>query len=158
MAQKPFEEYVVRLRLPISGLVDALTDTMSNIVRHTMVSPDEWEDIRECIHQRFDDLTHETSSYELQPHIEVCINVKTLETWVELSDPEDENWRPQLFRKWDRIAANALEEELECTCHERDSSYTCDACKSEGFYGHMETIPKSRSLAPDQCGSGGDTQ
>ena len=26
-----------------------------------------------------------------------------------------------------------------CTCHERDSSYTCDACKEEGYFGHMET-------------------
>jgi len=26
-----------------------------------------------------------------------------------------------------------------CTCHERDSSYTCDVCKAEGYYGHMET-------------------
>lgn len=25
-----------------------------------------------------------------------------------------------------------------CECHERDSSYTCDKCKKEGFYGHME--------------------
>lgn len=28
-----------------------------------------------------------------------------------------------------------------CTCHERDSSYTCDVCKAQGFYGHMESPP-----------------
>lgn len=28
-----------------------------------------------------------------------------------------------------------------CTCHERDSSYTCAACKAEGHYGHMEEDP-----------------
>lgn len=29
-----------------------------------------------------------------------------------------------------------------CTCHERDSSYTCDFCKKEyGEYGHMEYNP-----------------
>lgn len=26
-----------------------------------------------------------------------------------------------------------------CECHERDGSYTCDACKEEGYFGHMET-------------------
>jgi hypothetical protein len=26
-----------------------------------------------------------------------------------------------------------------CTCHERDSSFTCPLCKSEGYYGHMES-------------------
>ena len=26
-----------------------------------------------------------------------------------------------------------------CTCHERDSSYTCDYCKRQGFFGHMES-------------------
>lgn len=26
-----------------------------------------------------------------------------------------------------------------CTCHERDSSQTCDYCKSQGLFGHMET-------------------
>lgn len=25
-----------------------------------------------------------------------------------------------------------------CQCHERDSSYTCDYCKSQGRKGHME--------------------
>jgi len=30
-----------------------------------------------------------------------------------------------------------------CTCHERDSSITCDACKAEGYYGHMERAPES---------------
>ena len=25
-----------------------------------------------------------------------------------------------------------------CKCHERDGSYTCDYCKSQGHYGHME--------------------
>lgn len=28
-----------------------------------------------------------------------------------------------------------------CTCHERDSSFTCDYCKSQGHYGHMERAP-----------------
>ena len=28
---------------------------------------------------------------------------------------------------------------MKCECHERDSSYTCDACKEEGYFGHMET-------------------
>lgn len=26
-----------------------------------------------------------------------------------------------------------------CTCHERDSSYACEFCKSNGVFGHMET-------------------
>ena len=25
-----------------------------------------------------------------------------------------------------------------CTCHERDSSYTCSICHSDGIFGHME--------------------
>ena len=28
-----------------------------------------------------------------------------------------------------------------CRCHDRDGSYTCDYCKSQGFYGHMERKP-----------------
>lgn len=33
------------------------------------------------------------------------------------------------------------EPEPHCECHERDSSYTCDYCKSQGEYGHMELNP-----------------
>lgn len=29
-----------------------------------------------------------------------------------------------------------------CTCHERDSSYTCSYCKSQDCYGHMEKKPE----------------
>jgi len=29
----------------------------------------------------------------------------------------------------------------QCTCHERDSSYRCEACHAEGYYGHCETPP-----------------
>ena len=25
-----------------------------------------------------------------------------------------------------------------CTCHERDGSYSCDYCKSQGIRGHLE--------------------
>lgn len=27
---------------------------------------------------------------------------------------------------------------LDCTCHERDSSFTCPKCQAEGYLGHME--------------------
>lgn len=33
-----------------------------------------------------------------------------------------------------------------CTCHERDSSYTCDYCKSLGQYGRMERLPDSKPI------------
>ena len=31
-----------------------------------------------------------------------------------------------------------------CTCHERDSSVTCDFCKAQGYYGHMEVKPDAQ--------------
>lgn len=33
---------------------------------------------------------------------------------------------------------NPEEPKKGCTCHERDSSYTCQSCKAEGLCGHME--------------------
>lgn len=42
---------------------------------------------------------------------------------------------------WLRRLANSLPEP--CTCHERDSSYTCDVCKQEGAWGHMEDTRSS---------------
>ena len=33
-----------------------------------------------------------------------------------------------------------------CECHERDGSYTCDYCKSQGYYGHMENKERSGIL------------
>lgn len=32
--------------------------------------------------------------------------------------------------------------ETKCTCHERDSSYVCDYCYSQGFRGHMQESNK----------------
>ena len=40
--------------------------------------------------------------------------------------------------------------EVGCTCHERDGSYTCDHCKSQGLYGHMEKIA-ARKAEPWNC-------
>lgn len=32
----------------------------------------------------------------------------------------------------------APDRELVCTCHERDNSYVCQFCYSQGFRGHMQ--------------------
>lgn len=34
--------------------------------------------------------------------------------------------------------AKPIEPEGVCTCHERDSSYVCDYCYSQGYRGHMQ--------------------
>lgn len=33
-----------------------------------------------------------------------------------------------------------------CTCHERDSSFTCQSCKTDGYYGHVERKWRINSL------------
>jgi len=37
-----------------------------------------------------------------------------------------------------------------CTCHERDSSWTCKTCKADGYYGDMEE-PKETHVECDGC-------
>lgn len=36
------------------------------------------------------------------------------------------------------LAEAAAVQQESCTCHERDSSYSCDFCKRNGIKGHME--------------------
>lgn len=35
-------------------------------------------------------------------------------------------------------AAERTDVEQECSCHERDGSYRCEFCRSQGMRGHME--------------------
>ena len=38
----------------------------------------------------------------------------------------------------------------QCTCHERDGSFTCKYCHSQGFYGHMEQSLKDAAGGGDE--------
>lgn len=47
------------------------------------------------------------------------------------------------FKVLTQTLSKAIGEQLQvpparCTCHERDSSYVCDYCRSQGHRGHMQ--------------------
>lgn len=50
--------------------------------------------------------------------------------------------RPLGIPPWtsENLGRGVATESLACECHERDGSYVCEFCRSQGLRGHMEAV------------------
>ena len=63
---------------------------------------------------------------------------KALNQKIEMCKVLQHNQTLRSYEELLKILKGEFEISNRCTCHERDSSFTCDVCKAEGTYGHME--------------------